>query len=243
MISNLLLFLLAAGLPYFVFLEKNEKFSSKLIFLISGFSLFCAIVLSLFIHNEHYMVLVLVSFASSIFAIYKATKTTNFYKLGYYLIYINAPFFVLFEEKGALYSLSLLVALIGIFLIGYNYEKNYGSANYHYIRGITLTTPYIGTFMTIYLISVALYPPFPNSLFFLNYVLLSDLNFIGYLIVIVLFFGHFLLAMKVVKESLFGKPNPNIHYVELTSKEKLAHIGVVALLLVLSIFGLKEILI
>lgn len=242
MISSILFLILAAGVPYYVFLEKSEKFSSKFIFLLSSFLLLCAIVLSIFIPNEHLITFVLISFVSAVFSIYKATKTTNFYKLGYYLIFINAPFFILFEEKGAMYSLSLLVALLGLYLIGRFYEKNYGSANYHYIRGITLSTPYIGTYLTVYLITLALYPPFPNSLFFLSHILKAEADLLWYIVVITLFFGNFSLAMNVMKESLFGKPNPNIHYVDLSSKEKITHTLVVIVLLILSISGLKEIL-
>ena len=130
-----------------------------------------------------------------------------------------------------MYSLSLLVALLGLYLIGRFYEKNYGSANYHYIRGITLSTPYIGTYLTVYLITLALYPPFPNSLFFLSHILKAEADLLWYIVVITLFFGNFSLAMNVMKESLFGKPNPNIHYVDLSSKEKITHTLVVIVLL------------
>jgi hypothetical protein len=243
MLTSTILLILSGGIPYFIFLEKSKKVSSKYTFIISAVLLLGAIILSLYIPNNHEMSLVVISLVSALFAMYKATKTTNFYKLGYYLIFVNAPFFVLFEEKGALYSLSLLVSLLGIYLTARFYEKNYGSANYHYIRGITLSTPYIGIFLTVFLIAIALYPPFPNSLFFLSYILQSETNLFSYAVVIVLFFGNFLLAMGVMKESLFGKPNSNIHYVDLNFKEKASHFIVVLLLLILSIYGLKETLI
>lgn len=242
MMANILLLLLAGGLPYYLLLERSERFGSKQIFLLSAFLLFCAITLSIFIPNSHMGLLVLIAFANALFSIYRATKTTNFYKLGYLLIFINAPFFMLFEEAGALYSLSLLITLIGIFLVGRFYEKSYGSANFHYIRGVTLSTPYMGTFMTIYLVSIALYPPFPNAIFFFSHILHSDMNLLWYLVVITLFFGNFMLAMKVMRESLFGRPNPNIHYFELSSKDMVPHFATLAMLLLLSIYGLKEIL-
>ena len=240
MISSILLFILAAGVPYYIFLEKSETFSSKTIFMISGFLLLCAVVLSLFIPNEHATPLVVVSLLSAIFSIYKATKTTNFYKLGYYLIFVNAPFFILFENEGAAYSLSLLVSLVGLYLIARFYEKNYGSANYRNITGVTLATPCIGTYLSLYLIALALYPPFPNSLFFLSYILKSEPNLLWYIVVMTLFFGNFFLAMRVMRKTLFGRPNSNIHYVHMTSKEKITHFLIVASLLTISIFGLKE---
>ena len=240
--SSILLLFLAAGLPYYLLLEKSSKFNSKTIFLLSSFLLVCGVFLSLYITNEHNIVVVGIAFASALFSIYRATKTTNFYKLGYYLIYINAPFFLLFEEKGSLYSLSLLVSLAGLYLIGRFYEKNYGSANYLSVRGITLTTSCVGTYLTLYLIAIALYPPFPNSLYFLNYILHADASLFSYIVTITLFGANFFLVMRVMKITLFGRANPNIHYVHMTTQEKTIHAVVVALLLILSIYGLKEIL-
>lgn len=241
--STILFLILAAGLPYYIILEKDSRFSSKSIFFLSAFLLTCGIILSFYIPNEHNILAVIVAFISALYSIYKATKTTNFYKLAYYIIYVNAPFFLLFEEEGSLYSLSLLVSLSGLYLIGHFYEKNYGSANYLSVRGITLTTPCVGTFLTLYLVAIALYPPFPNSLFFSSYILMkADLNLFSYLVIIILFVANFFLVMRVMKVTLFGRANPNIHYVHMSSKEKIMHSFIVTLLLILSIYGLKEIL-
>ena len=242
MIPNIVMFILAAGLPYYILLEKVPLLKSKHIFLISALLLLSAVVESRFIPNEHIVSFVVISLVSSIFSIYKATKTTNFYKLGYYLIFVNAPFFILFEDAGAMYSLSLLVSLAGIYLIAKFYEKNYGSANYHHITGITLVRPYIGTYLTFYLIALALYPPFPNSLYFLGHIFNSEPNLLWYAVIITLFFGNFFLAMRVMKKTLFGRPNSNIHYVHMTSMEKATHLFIVLLLLLLSVNGFKEML-
>jgi len=237
---SILFLLLAAGVPYYILLEKMTRLNSKSIFLLSGFLLLCAIILSLYIPNEHLTSLVVVSFVSAIYSIYKATKTTNFYKLGYYLIFVNAPFFILFEDAGAMYSFSLLVSLVGLFLIGKFYEKNYGSANYRHITGITLVTPCVGTYLTLYLITLALYPPFPNALFFLSHIFNSEPNTLWYIIVVTLFFANFSLAMGVMRITLFGRPHSDIHYVHMNSKEKIVHFLILMLLLTLSFFGLKE---
>ncbi len=242
MIANIVLFLLAGGVPYYLFFEKNRSFSAKKIFLLSVLLLLSAIVLSFYISNDHPVSLVVISFISALYSIYKASKTTNFYKLGYYFVFINAPFFMLFEEKGAFYSLSLLVSLIGIYLIGRFYEKYYGSANYLAVKGITLATPYISTYITIYLLCIALYPPFPNSLFFLDYAFKNDAHALWSIVVPVLFMGNFFLAMRVMEKSLFGKPNTNIHYVDLDTKENIIHLIILAVLLGLSFYGLKEVL-
>lgn len=243
MIFDITFFILAAGAPYYILLEKIPMVKSKQIFLFSAFLLLCAVVLSLYIPNEHKAWLVIVSLISAIFSIYQATKTTNFYKLGYYLIFVNAPFFILFENKGAMYSVSLLVSLLGLYFIARFYEKNYGSANYCHITGVTLVTPCVGTYLTFYLIALALYPPFPNSLFFLSHIFNSEPNLLWFAVVITLFFGNFFLVMRVMKKTLFGRPHSDIHYVHMSSKEKIMHFFIVMLLLVLSIFGLQEILI
>ena len=242
MITNILFLLLAGGLPYYIFLEKSDKFSSKSIFLVSGFFLLSAVILTFFIHKEHSTPFVIISFLSALYSIYKARQTTNFYKLGYYFIFMNAPFFMLFEGHGAFYSLSLLVSLLGIYAIACFYEKHYGSANYLYVRGITLATPLVGIHITIYLISIGLYPPLPNSLFFLTYIFNSQADLLWYIVVITLYFGNFSVSMKVLEKSIFGKTNPNIHYVDLNFKEKITHFTIIILLALLSVYGIREIL-
>ena len=87
--------------------------------------------------------------------------------------------------------------------------------------------------------ALALYPPFPNALLFLNGILSSDINIMWYLIVIVIFFGNFLIAMRVMAKTVFGKPNDNVHYIDIALKERWLHLAIFALLLVLSIVGLR----
>ena len=237
---SIILLILAAGVPYYLILEKNKKLNNEKIFLISSFLLLCAIVISSFIASEYSSLLVIISLLSAMFSIYKATKTTNFYKLGYYLVFINAPFFMLFiREQGALYSLSLLITLGGVYSIAKHYDKYYGSANYHGISGTTLATPYLGAFLTVYLITLALYPPFPNALFLFSSMIKGEATLLWYVAVVVLFFGNFVLAMRVMPKTVFGKPNTNLHYVDLTSKEKIMHFVIIIILLVLSIIGFK----
>ena len=237
---SIILLILAAGVPYYLVLEKSKKLNNEKIFLISAFLLLCAIVISSFIATEYSSQLVIVSLVSAIFSIYKASKTTNFYKFGYYLLFINAPFFMLFiREQGVLYSLSLLITLSGIYSIAKHYDKYYGSANYHGISGTTLATPYIGGFLTVYLITLALYPPFPNALFLLSSMIKEETTLLWYIVVVVLFLGNFMVAMRVMPKTVFGTPNTNLHYVDLTSKEKMMHFVIIIILLVLSIIGFK----
>jgi hypothetical protein len=110
------------------------------------------------------------------------------------------------------------------------------------VTGITLITPYAGLALRIYIITLALYPPFPNSMFFLNSILEADIDFLWYLVVVIIFFGNFILAMRILAQTVFGKPNENIHYVDLTSKDKTIHIVIILTLFILSIWGFKEVL-
>jgi len=242
MISTIAVFILAAGLPYYLLLERLSFLKSKHIFLISATLFLLADMSTNYIQNEYSTPFVIVALISAVFSVYKATQTTNFYKLAYYLFFVNSPFFLLFENEAAMYSISLLVSLTGIFLTGRFYEKHYGSANYHQITGITLVRPYIGTYLIFYLIAIALYPPFPNSLYFLSYIFNSDPSPLWFVVIITLFFGNFFLAMRVMKKTLFGRPNANIHYVHMTTGEKATHLFVVLLLLLLSVNGFKEVL-
>ena len=241
MLLSIFIFVLAAGIPYYSVLESNNKVKSETIFLISSFFLAIAIVASVFIEVEFSSMILWVALISSLYSIYKATKTTNFYKLGYYLIFINAPYFILFIGKqGLLYSTSLLVVLFGIYTIAKHYERHYGSANYHSISGTTLETPYAGSFLTLYLISIALYPPFPNSIFLFNSMIQGDTTLLWYLVVIIIFFGNFIISMRVMPKTVFGKANPGLHYVDLGIKSKIINFTILIILTVLSIIAFKE---
>lgn len=240
MLMSIILLILAAGVPYYLVLEKNKNLNNEKIFLISSFLVLCAIVISSFTASTYSSALVIISLISAVFSIYKASKTTNFYKFGYYLLFINAPFFMLFiREQGVMYSVSLLITLGGVYSIAKHYDKYYGSANYHGISGTTLATPYVGAFLTVYLITLALYPPFPNALFLLSSMIKEETTLLWYIVVVVVFFGNFIIAMRVMPKTVFGTPNTNLHYVDLTAKEKIMHFVIIIILLVLSIIGFK----
>jgi hypothetical protein len=208
--------------------------------MISAFALFSALIAALFITPLYGDLYMAVALLSALFTLYRATKTTNLYKKGYYLIFINAPLFVLLSHSSLLYTLSLLLSLLGIYLIAGFYERHYRSANYYSITGVLTTTPYVGIFLKLYLITLALYPPFPNATFFLSGLLASDLTLIGSAAVIVVFFANFTIAMRIITQTLFGKANRHIHYVDFTSNEKAAHLMLLVILLTLSGYGFME---
>ena len=243
MLVNVLLLFLFAALPYYLFFEKTKKLKPENIFLFTLFLLLTGMAVASFTTFTSSETLIIIALVSSIFSIYKASRTSNLYKLSYYMLYINAPVLFMFDLKQSVpYILSLMVTLFGIYLIGTYYERNYGSANYHSVTGITLITPYAGLALRIYIITLALYPPFPNSIFFLNSILKTDIGVLWYLVVVVIFFGNFILGMRILAQSVFGKPNENIHYVDLTPKDKKIHFVIILTLFVLSIWGFKEVL-
>ncbi|CAA6806242.1 MAG: Unknown protein [uncultured Sulfurovum sp.] len=243
MLIDFILLFLFAGVPYFVFFEKTKVLGKEKIFFLSALLVIVGVLISNIFPQTISMPFVVIALLSSLFTLYKADKTNNLYKLAYYILFFNAPMLVMFGVKeSTLYAISLLVTLLGIFLIGKYYERNYGSANYQSVTGITLVTPYAGLMLTIYLTALALYPPFPNSLMFLNGILNSDISTVWYLSVIIVFFGNFLIAARIMAKTVFGKPNTNVHYIDLAPKERWLHFAIFIILLVLSVIGLKELL-
>jgi len=243
MLIDFILLFLFAGVPYYVFFEKTKSLGKEKIFLLSSFLVICGMIVSTMFPQEASMPFVVVAVIASLFSLYKAKHTTNLYKLSYYILFFNAPMLIMFEARESiLYGISLLLTLFGIYFMGKYYERNYGSANYRSVSGITLVTPYAGLILTIYLTTLALYPPFPNSLLFLNAILSGNTNTMWYLAVIIIFFGNFLMAMRVMAKTVFGKPNDNVHYIDVAPKERLLHLAIFTLLLVLSVVGLKEVL-
>lgn len=242
LIDFILLFLLA-GVPYYFFFEKGNFLGKEKIFLFSATLVIVGLILMNLSEHTVSTPFIVVALIASLISQYKAHKTTNFYKLSYYILFFNAPMLMMFGAKeSTLYAISLLLTLSGIFLMGKYYERNYGSANYQSITGITLVTPYAGLILTIYLTALALYPPFPNSLMFLNGILAANVDTFWYLTVVVIFFGNFLIAVRIMAKTVFGKPNTNVHYIDLARKERWLHLTIFILLLALSALGLKELL-
>lgn len=239
---EILLLVLLAGVPYYLLIEKAL---GKYTFFVSASLLVIGLMLMLLtgIDCSQNKLCILVAILTSVFTIYKALKTTNLYKLTNYFIFINSPVYFLFSLEHFIYfTLALLITLLGTYFIGSYYEKNYGSANFYNLGGLALEAPYAGLFLRIYLINLALYPPFPNAVFLFNSMLKDKLDLIWYTVIIVFFFGNFFTAMKILTNTVFGESNKNIFYADLEPKEKLFHTVLNVALLVIGIYGLKEVL-
>lgn len=242
MLTNFILLFLFSGVPYYLYLEKTKKLSYEKIFFLSVFLVMGGTLFLYFSKQEVSIVVIVLLFLMSLFSLYKANKTTNLYKLTYYIMFFNAPMLMFHTNEAIYYGVSLLVTLFGLYLMGRYYERHYGSSNYQSITGITLVTPFAGFFLTIYLTAVALYPPFPNSILFFNAILSGETNTLWYFIIVTIFLGNFFIAMRVMAKTVFGKPNDNVHYIDLSTKEKSIHYAMFVLLITLSILGFQELL-
>lgn len=241
-VEFVLLFLLA-GVPYYLVFEKTNLLGKEKIFLVVALLMVFGIFVEFMFDHEPSTPFIVVALIASLISLYKAHKTTNLYKLTYYILFFNAPMLIMFgTNESILYGISLLVSLSGVYLMGKYYERNYGSANYQSVTGITLVTPYAALILTSYFTALALYPPFPNALLFLNGILNAEIDLVWYFGVVIIFFGNFLIAVRVMAKTVFGKPNDNVHYIDVAPKERLLHLAIVIILLVLSIVGLQEVL-
>ena len=60
--------------------------------------------------------------------------------------------------------------------------------------------------------------------------------------VVVIFFGNFLIAVRVMAKTVFGKPNPNVHYIDVKPAERVLHLLISLILLGLTVVGIGEVL-
>lgn len=243
MAIELLLLFLLAGVPYYFFFEKVGYIKKDKLFLLSALLVIIAMILATnmnFVASIYTKIAIVVT---SLYSLYKAHKTTNLYKLTYYILFFNAPMLLLFERDNAnLYGASLLVGLFGVFLMAKYYERSYGSANYQSVSGLMLVAPYAALILTIYFTALALYPPFPNALLFFSAILHTDISLLWYIVVVIIFLGNFLISVRIMAKTVFGKPNANVHYIDISSTEKVLHLVLFTLLMGLSVIGIQEVL-
>ena len=138
MLIDFVLLFLFAGVPYYYFFEKTKMIGKEKIFLLSSLLIIGGMTLSCMFPKETSMPFIIIAFMASLFSLYKANKTNNLYKLTYYILFFNAPILIMFKTKESiLYGMSLLITLLGVYLMGRYYERSYGSANYQSVSGIT----------------------------------------------------------------------------------------------------------
>lgn len=63
-----------------------------------------------------------------------------------------------------------------------------------------------------------------------------------YFVLAVVMFINFFIAMKILTNTVFGKPNKIIFYKDITGKERIGHFLVIILLTIWGLNGLMEVL-
>ncbi len=240
-LMEIVLFILLAGLPYYFLLRKFISYDK--IFIISTLLLLVGLFIKFQTGLQCSWACITISLISALITFYVALKTTNLYRLSYHFLFINAPVFLLIDIKYSIYyAVALIITLIGLYFIGTYYKRNYGSANFANISGLAIKTPFVGFVLRIYLISLALYPPFPNSVFLFNSFLKNETSYMWYVVLAIVIFSNFFIAMRILTNTVFGKPNKIIFYSDIKGKERLAHFFIIILLTIWGLNGLMEVL-
>jgi hypothetical protein len=241
-ILELLFLILMAGAPYFYFLKNLQD---KTIFYIVALSLIIGTIFShIIIHTQFMDFIIVISIASSIFAILQAYKTTNIYKLSYLFIFISSPLFFIIDSQYSLwFIISILVNTAALFRVGIFFEQRYGIANFYSITALVTNAPKLAFFFKLYLLSLALFPPFPNFIFAIDILLTSEMNFINLLAFVVVFLGSFFIAMSILTRTIFGKENKNIYYATFKAKDFAIHLSILGAIVILGAYGLMEVLV
>lgn len=238
---EILLLILLAGVPYYLLLRKFISYDK--IFIISTLFLLIGLFIKFLTGFQCGWICITISLVSTLITFYIALKTTNLHRLSYYFLFMNAPVFLLIDIKYSIYyAVALIITLIGLYFIGNYYKRNYGSANFANISGLAIKTPFVGFVLRIYLISLALYPPFPNSVFLFNSFLKNETSYMWYVVLAIVIFSNFLIAMRILTNTVFGKPNEIIFYNDIKGNERLAHFFIIAILTIWGINGLMEVL-
>ncbi|RMA97118.1 hypothetical protein [Hydrogenothermus marinus] len=242
---ELLIFILVGGIPYyflFEILDKKNKNLSKYFPLFSNL-LIIGLLLRFIYQVDFSYAFIIISLISTLITAYKAIKTSNLYKLAYYFLFLNSSIFLLIDIKYSIYyAVALIITCVGLYFVGNYYKNNYGSANFSGISGLALESPIIGFVLRIYLISLALYPPFPNAVFLFNSFIKNETSYIWYIVFGIVFFTNFLIAMRVLTNTVFGKPNKYIFYKDILGSEKFIHFFIIFLLTIWGINGIMEVL-
>jgi len=238
---EIVLLVLLSGVPYYLLLRRFISYDK--IFVISTLFLLAGLFVKFQTELQCSWVCITISIFSVLITFYIALKTTNLYRLSYHFLFMNSPVFLLIDIKYSIYyAVALIITLVGLFFIGKYYKRNYGSANFANISGLAIATPFVGFVLRIYLISLALYPPFPNSVFLFNSFVKDETSYMWYVVLAVVIFSNFLISMRILTNTVFGKPNKIIFYNDIKGKERIAHFIIVILLTIWGLNGLMEVL-
>lgn len=235
-----LVIVLMGALPYYMLFKSPKPKNALIIFSIStiGFLIY-----SLFPYlpkSSYNILLELMAFATSLLTFYLSYKTTNLIKLSYYFLFLNAvSIFVLPNRIFNVYYLSVLGASSLLYTISIKYIEIFESANFYNVKGLALKSPRLALILRLTLMALGLYPPFSNFFSLFLGVLKENTSTINYIIFGWIFFANFFMAFRIMKNTVFGAPNENIVYKDISGKTAIA---MTFLLLVLAVIGFSNLL-
>ncbi len=231
---------LMGAIPYYLFLKSPKPKNTLMIFLISIIGFLMYSISPSISKNMYYDIFLLMAFATSVLTFYLSYKTTNLMKLSYHFLFLNTvSVFILPYKVFSVYYSSVVIASALLYVIALKYIEIFESANFYSVKGLALTSPKLALMIRLTLMALGLYPPFSNSFSLLLGILKGDLNKIGYLVIGWIFFANFFMAFRIMKNTIFGAPNENVIYKDISGKSALA---MTIVLLMLTLLGLSSFL-
>ncbi|GAB6078186.1 hypothetical protein [Hydrogenobaculum acidophilum] len=231
---------LMGAIPYYLFFKSPKPKNTLMIFLISIIGFLMYSISPSIPKNMYYDMFAVVAFATSLLTFYLSYKTTNLMKLSYYFLFLNAvSVFILPYKVFNVYYSSVVIASALLYVIALKYIEIFESANFYNVKGLALTSPKLALMIRLTLMALGLYPPFSNSFSLLLGILKGDLSKIGYLIISWIFFANFFMAFRIMKNTIFGAPNENVIYKDISGKSALV---MTIVLLMLTLLGLSSFL-
>lgn len=231
--------------PYYLF--KSQKLKDYYIFLSVVFGLLILYKWHILRSFQIYNLFEIIGLIGSIFTLRLSYKTHNLKKLSYYFLFMNSvSFFVLPFNIFLFYFGSVFLGAFLLYILGVYMEHMYESANFDILKGFALKTPMFGLILRLDLLVLGAYPPFSTFFYlFMGLLIKSPMNIWSaerWIIILYLFFANFILAFRIMKNTIFGKPNENILYKDLDISKMILPSLILLILIVLGFYGFLEVL-
>lgn len=160
----------------------------------------------------------------SIFAIgitllsfFKMIKTIFFRDIIILYVLVNFPVIFILDDQRMLYFVAFIMTVLLSLSIRKFINYTYHTDSYIGLEGIVLVLPRLSLLVRLNLLMIGNFPPFLNFGIVFNHMINDGFSLKAlYLIMVVMF--NFLLFSKLTNRFLFGKPNRNIVYTDLSLK-------------------------
>lgn len=211
--------ILMGAIPYYLFFKSSKPINALFIFVVSVVGFFIYSIDPHIPKNIYSYIFDVVALATSFFTFFISYKTTNLIKLSYYFIFLNAvSVFILPYKIFDVYYSSVVIASALLYVIALKYIEMFESANFYNIKGLALTSPKLALMIRLTLMALGLYPPFSNFFSLFLGVLKGNFDKIDYITLGWIFFSNFFMAFRIMKNTIFGAPNENIVYKDISRK-------------------------